>query len=326
MHSRNLRIAAKLCYRSFKDTLVRVDSLPHHTNVNEKSPSHIVPFTALADFCQILALRISCFIVHVAKDIETRQFRCSRDRFFTDTFPKQGPPMALSTALRQNKFSPKHKIFLAFALSKAFWQYYESDWMNVEWSSNTIQILETKNLDSKAPFLGVKPADLRGATFREHESEEMSGESTHLHPYPYIFNLGLLLFQLGSSDWKEIDIITNATELTDVRKNNELCTSCCFEIISNTDWPTIALPAEHKARFRRVVEACLPTPSLLPKVLFEDHLDISGRRSALKNCVVGPLLELYEDMDDIKESEIWSQGVTRDREPAVSNSRYGINF
>jgi hypothetical protein len=234
--------------------------------------------------------------------------------------------MALSTALKENKVSPKQKVFLAFALSKAFWQYYESDWMNVEWNLDSIQLLATKSLDSKAPFLRVRPADPKGATFREHESEEMSWGNTHLHPYPYIFNLGLLLFQLGSTDFKEIDIIANATELTATQKNNELCTSCCMEIISNTEWPTIALPAEHKTRFRRVVEECLPTTSPRPKVLFEDHLDVSGRRLALKDYVVSPLLELYQDMADVEETEIWSQGVTRVVEPAVSNSRYGISF
>jgi hypothetical protein len=231
--------------------------------------------------------------------------------------------MALSTALEKNYISPKHKVFLAFALSKAFWQYYESDWMNVEWSPDTIQLLATKSLDSKAPFLWVKPAELRGGTFREHESGEMSGDSTHLHPYPYIFNLGLLLFQLGSTDCEETDKIANDTDSTNVQKNNDLCIFCCEEILSNTEWPPIALPVEHKTRFRRIVEQCLPTVSPLPKVLFKDDLDVSGRRLALKDYVVGPLLELYQDMADVEETKIWSQGVNQTDEPAVLQAGTG---
>ncbi|EOA90523.1 uncharacterized protein SETTUDRAFT_25785 [Exserohilum turcica Et28A] len=233
--------------------------------------------------------------------------------------------MALATALDENMISPKHKVFLAFALSKAFWQYYESDWMKVEWSSDTVQLLQTASLDSKAPFLRVIPAHLRGETFSEHESETMSGQSTHLHPYPYIFNLGLLLFQLGSADCREIQISADAENLSGIEKNNRLLLYCCKEIVSGQDWPTLAIPAQHKTKFQRAVKTCFPIDSPSFKDLFENSPDVSARRLILKNHVVDPLLELYQDMADIEEAEIWLQRSTRVGKSTVLQTGTGSN-
>jgi hypothetical protein len=233
--------------------------------------------------------------------------------------------MFLSTALKQDELSARHKIFLAFTISKAFWQYYDSDWMNVEWSLETIQLLQTKNLESKAPFLKIRSAESEDSTYREHESEGTSSGVPHLHPYPYILNLGLLLVQLGSITLDRTTITANATHLTGTKKNNELCISCCTEISADSAWPTIELPAKDKPRYRRIVEECLPTQSEVPKPLFKEHLDAVGRRLALKDYVVRPLFELFQDMADPDETAFQPLKAAQSNEPPVLQAEDGAN-
>jgi hypothetical protein len=258
--------------------------------------AHTPSFEALNDFCQIPTWGISCFRIHVAKDLGTHCFSWSRDELFSDTFPAQGSPMSLYTALTQHGISPRHRMFLAFSLSKAIWQYYDSKWMDVEWTLDTLQLLKTSSPDSEAPFLSIKSAR-SDQTGRERELER-----TFVHRYPYIFNLGLLLVQLGSISPGQMDFTADSRHLTGTKKINRLCISCCTEIRNQT-WPAIGLPAEVQTRYRRIVEQCLPTGTG-PKPLFDQYLDSGGRKSALRECVVLPLLELIQDMTDPKDTLI----------------------
>jgi hypothetical protein len=290
--------------------------------------THAPLFEALNDFCQILTWGISCFRIHVAKDLRTHCFSWSRDDLFSDTFPEQGPPMSLYTALTQDRISPRHRIFLAFSLSKAIWQYYDSKWMDVEWTLDTLLLLQTNSPDSKAPFLSIRSA---GSDQTGHERE--LGQK-FVHRYPYIFNLGLLLVQLGSINHGKMDFTADARHLTGTKKSNRLCTSCCTEIRSQT-WPTIGLPSEVQTRYRRIVEQCLPTGTS-PKPLFDQYLDAGGRKSALKECVVLPLLELIQDMTD-PEDTLWPLEMLRphnapgfqsgiDPSQGLKSERFGINY
>jgi hypothetical protein len=262
-----------------------------------------LPFETLDDFCQIPTWDISCFRIHVAKDPGTHYFSWSRDELFSDTFPAQGLPISLYTALTQQGISPRHRMFLAFSLSKAIWQYYDSKWMDVEWTLDTLQLLKTSSPDSEAPFLSIKSAR-SDQTGRERELER-----TFVHRYPYIFNLGLLLVQLGSISPGQMDFTADARHLTGTKKSNRLCISCCTEIRNQT-WPAIGLPAEVQTRYRRIVEQCLPTGTG-PKPLFDQHLDAGGRKSALRECVVLPLLELIQDMTDPEDTLLLPSEMTR---------------
>ncbi|KAF2496437.1 subtilisin-like protein [Lophium mytilinum] len=296
---------------------------------NEPS-THKTSLTALDDFCKILTWNIRCFRIHVTKNLvskslETHSFCWSPEASFSNIFPPRGAPMLLSTALKQDELSARHKIFLAFTIAKAFWQYYDSDWMNVEWSLETIQLLQkTSSPDSEAPFLKIQSAESEDSTNHEHEPIEISSGAPYLHPFPYIFNLGLLLVQLGSITSDKPSITGNATHLTGALKSNGLYVSCC-EISADIAWPTIELPAKAKPRYRRIVEECIPTQPEVPRPLFEKHLDAVGRRLALKNHVVRPLFELFQDMADPGERAFEPPKMSRSNEPSVLQTEDSVN-
>jgi hypothetical protein len=247
-----------------------------------------------------LTWNVRCFRIRVIRHFDTSSYGWTWGSFSSSIFPKQGAPQLLSEALIRDELSARHKIFLAFTISKAFWQYYNSEWMNAEWSLETIQLLKTSSVDSQAPFLRVTTDTTKAWEQNENEYTEGSNDVPFLHPYSYILNLGLLLVQIGSITPAMNTVAAVPAEWSDAQKSNAICISCCTEVSSNSAWPAIDLPEKHKARYRRIVEECLPIDSDRP--LFQEKLDAIGRRSALENHVVRPLFDLFEEMacpDDI---------------------------
>lgn len=88
-------------------------------------------FTPLADFCEIMGWGIRSARVHIARNAKNGPFHV-RTHAFSDTFPLCAEQQSLSTAMLRDNISPKSRVYIAFALSKAFWQYYDSAWMDVE--------------------------------------------------------------------------------------------------------------------------------------------------------------------------------------------------
>ena len=290
-----------MCYRETKQRS-RVGLPPSPADVKEQPTNLEALSNALNDFCAILTWNIRCIRIHVARVSQTSSFSISRENSFSNIFPRQGAPMRLSTALTEDKLSVRHKILLAFTISKAFWQYYDSHWMRFEWSLETIQLLQTSNRDSEAPFLEVRSTGPEDWMYRNKESVGTPMDVQHLHPFPYILNLGLLLVQLGSITPEKKTITADSTHSTSAQRNNDLYVSCCLELIDSA-WPAIKIPNEHKSRYRRIVEECLPTQSEVPKPLFGEHLDAVGRRLALKEYVVRPLFELLQDRRSVEDTD-----------------------
>ncbi|KIW22421.1 uncharacterized protein PV07_12308 [Cladophialophora immunda] len=287
----------------------REDLPPGPPDIENETSKRQDSLGVLNDFCTILGWNITCFRIYITKTGATQHFCHGVEEVFSTIFPEKGRPLFLFTALKEGKLSARHKIFLAFIISKAFWQYYDSDWMNVEWSVETIQLLQTSNPESETPFLKIKSTTSDGLMKRKLESQNTSEGIPQLHRYPYILNLGLLLVQLGSIT-PETTIFAEMTTNSTGAENNDICVSCCTKISEDNVWPTIEIPAKHKLRYRHIVEECLPTPSEIPKALFDVQLDAAGRRAALRDYVVRPLFELFQDMSNPDTKEFQPPRVT----------------
>ncbi|KAF2804923.1 subtilisin-like protein [Mytilinidion resinicola] len=209
-------------------------------------------------------------------------------------------PIPLSTALKNNLLSSTSKIQLAFTLSKAFWQYYESDWMRAAWNFQTVQLLPQRDEDERCgiatldceaevPFLKIDTISPDGPFFSEYEPQNQ-----RMHRYPYILNLCLLLVLLCTEQGSPHE--SSPTQ-------NRIYSFCAMKIKHKQSvWPVIELSDERKRKYKEIVRKCLPNPR-------EDIcLSLAERRAWLRDNVVRPLYELLQDMqcsdtDDAPETE-----------------------
>ena len=299
-----------------------------------QSVDHEGVVESLEDFCRILTWGWTSFPIHITKDLERQRFSWRREDSFSQVFPPAPcVPLQLRTALTQDALSLKHKVFLAYTIAKAFWQYYESKWMRKTWSLDTIQLLQTESVDSEAPFLKINREESASAVFNEHEPGHGLDGIPYAHRYPYIFNLGLLLVQIGSLTSTKQDIVAKVAINTVTKEYNDLCVACCRSLIDKS-WPPIESVAQAnvQSEYRRIAGECFPI--LLPKDLFKTGVEAKERKSALKNRVVRPLYKLYQDMARTEEwrlrscadTQAQATSVLQTGTAAVENERSGTNL
>jgi hypothetical protein len=214
---------------------------------------------------------------------------------FIDRPPKEcTEPIALSEVLREDYLAGKSKIQLAFALSKAFWQLYRSDWMQSTWNLDTILLLPQKNglrslyFESQSPFLSVTDGQELPA-LGEYELTDPHEHKPLFHRYPYILNLGLLLVLLCTEEGSP------GKALNHLNSKYLFCTS---KLKRKEEWPVIDLAEHVKERYRDIVGNCLP------RFWTDLCLSIDERRQLLLDKVVRPLYELLQSMDDPAEQDL----------------------
>jgi hypothetical protein len=204
-------------------------------------------------------------------------------------------PIALSEVLREDRLAGKSKIQLAFTLSKAFWQFYRSDWMQSTWDLDTILLLPQKNglrslyFESQSPFLSVDTAGHELPVLGEYELRDPHEHNRLFHRYPYILNLGLLLVLLCTEEGSPGKALNHL---------NSKYLFCKSKLKRKEEWPVIDLAEHVKERYRDIVGSCLPR--------FQTDLCISidERRQFLLDKVVRPLYELLQSMDDPVEQDL----------------------
>lgn len=304
-------------HRKFADAIVHLESDVTERDPQERAFDRLPGVTAVADFCEIMAWGIRSVRVHIARNTKNGPFHSSTGTFSRD-FPPCGEPQSLSAALLQDNITPKNRVYIAFALSKAFWQYYDSAWMDLEWNLDTIQLLRTKSLESNAPFLRIQSSTNDATGHLTYQFKEMRREPGYVHRYPYILNLGLLLIQLGSKVSDAQSVLTHFNGSLGIIESNKLYVDCCWTV-EDAEWPTAQHSTKVKSTLRAVIEECLPLNGKIP-VLLDAHLDAEGRRSILKERVVRPLFRLLQEMSDTDDVLYKQQKPSQEEARAVLQS------
>lgn len=97
--------------------------------------------------------------------------------------------ISLANILKLYHLTAKMKVALAYILAHAAWQYYDSDWMKTQWTSDLIQFMkkrpghivgEQSNLFAWKPYLSVH---INQNDTVSYESSVLDGE---IHPFPRI--------------------------------------------------------------------------------------------------------------------------------------------
>ncbi|KAH6685686.1 hypothetical protein F5X68DRAFT_240894 [Plectosphaerella plurivora] len=114
-----------------------------------------------------------------------------------DLFPAAGRGESLASILRNYQLTPRDKIVLAYAIARAYWQFYDSDLMRARWSSSTIYFMPALNdAGGRLPLRAFVsfPFGMPG----EPLEDTIPDISIPLnHRCPRIFALGVLLLEIG---------------------------------------------------------------------------------------------------------------------------------
>ncbi|KAF2009061.1 subtilisin-like protein, partial [Aaosphaeria arxii CBS 175.79] len=214
-------------------------------------------------------------------------------------------PVSLETALAEPALlSAKSKVYLAFALAKSYWQFYESKWMQVQWSLTTICLLSHLDQndrgpaggdyleeEAKTPYLTITSPPTSEICFQEHEPPET--KSCFKHPYPYLLNLGILLFLLCAPERFSAQNIQKTDKPG--TQNKILCDYIDAMRRPATSWPDLDLSEQNRNSYKQIVQHCIPGLDVLKNGMELDT--VAARRAFIRDMVVYPLYQLLKGME-----------------------------
>lgn len=234
--------------------------------------------------------RICCWV----RDLELQQLH---DASPIAQHATSGPSLSLRSILETHRLSNRMKLVLGYIISRSFWQYYDSPWMNIRWSSDTIHFFSEMrpylneagdwNMDVKdtalyasRPYYVVDFDDDTGRFL------EYCDEYSVIFRYPRLLALSMMLLEIGRGECLSIGTTTIGAGLN---KNWDLAQQL---LARPKAWGDFDYPD-----FRHAISNCLD------RTLFEDagrdaddDLAVTNRKAALHEYVVLPLERLLKNL------------------------------
>jgi hypothetical protein len=205
------------------------------------------------------------------------------------------PSVSLAKILSKRGLTRQMRLLLSVILSKAVWQFYDSDWMIRDWTKEDVHFMYTNAVGASTgglyagrPYLSMKFDD-------KVESDPAQGR---IHKFPKILSLGVLLLEI------ELDITIESQRRPEhLRPDGRPNT--------NTDHTTASILFDEKALWRKqetftdhkkIIGGCL---GKLKPDKFVGCTNIIEERDALYKHVVGPLEKLLKrSWDDLDENPL----------------------
>ncbi|KAK0647029.1 hypothetical protein B0T16DRAFT_414601 [Cercophora newfieldiana] len=185
---------------------------------------------------------------------------------------------------------------LAYILAKAVWYYYDSDWMSMGMTEDSVYFMgETQEDDVTyfcKPYLSLPPGGSRQVEYRH-----VTGM---LHRYPRVLALGIMLVEIATGRHLATEGHPNHW---DARTVNQKVLKLQGQVNSDEFHEDCRFP-----RYRDAVKKCLD-PLLFQNAVFNPQKpteNLSERRRILYNEVVDPLRQLVEGTgwnDELEEME-----------------------
>jgi hypothetical protein len=212
----------------------------------------------------------------------------------------------LSRVLKHEGISTKGKLLLAYILAKSIWKYYDSDFMQTDWTTDSIHFMREYRLDSESdeksekvdpsnPFFAVPNFESESCG-----SDEQCFSGDVLHQFPRVLALGVMLAEIGR---KTPTTAAHTAESPEAKINDNLDTY--KRVLKSPGWPALDVRNEEiRVRFRDAVETCLD-----PKVFHVLHTgkgesDIDARRDIIYRRVIFPLEQLCKELGVIDKPEL----------------------
>ncbi|KAK1252718.1 hypothetical protein MKX08_003905 [Trichoderma sp. CBMAI-0020] len=231
-----------------------------------------------------------------------------------------GRSISLADVLSNHSLVPKTKLVLAYILAKSVWQFYDSDFMGVSWTTRSIQLFREREDDDDDDEPGVDWAPYYAFSLEqmtERDSVERLPRGQFLHRYPRVLALGAMLYELGQKkSWKN-----QAASLEPASSTSHIEPPTLERIINDTaskirkgvqkgEWPHISLKNTQTLEEYRVIVANCASENFFRSDLkeklpnspeqalqktaeeLEAELTIAERRAILFKKVVAPLKEM----------------------------------
>lgn len=193
--------------------------------------------------------------------------------------------ISLADLLDELKHSLKKKLLLSFLLAKAVWQFYDSNWMQKEWTKNTVHFMFAYEQRSDTPKGIFINEPFLSARFDDRHLSQSVDKEFRAHQFPKILALGIMLLEIELGMKIEsrrkpeyLGLDGKLTVNTDHFVAAELFND--DELWSKKD----TFPG-----FKDIIGACLTPDDFMPYLN-----DVQGLRDALEKCVVDPLQDLYK--------------------------------
>ncbi|KAH8750662.1 peptidase S8/S53, subtilisin/kexin/sedolisin [Hyaloscypha finlandica] len=227
--------------------------------------------------------------------------------------------LPLTDVLGQYSLVPKTKLLLAYILAKSVWQFYNSDFMSVWWTPESIHLFrerETEEVDDEEP--GVDWAPYYAFSSKQPQGEHCEERLKHgyfIHRYPRVLALGLLLYEIGRKRRRGSRTTISPTAPVEFPTIAKIINATSHKInigMGKKEWPDIKLhDPEALANYQLVVKNCVD-PSFFKPILqkgslktpeeLEEELTIEERRAILYRKVVEPLKKLVQSAGWVDES------------------------
>ncbi|EJP63535.1 Peptidase S8/S53, subtilisin/kexin/sedolisin [Beauveria bassiana ARSEF 2860] len=278
--------------------------------------------TSASEFCELLRNDIGS-VSMVVRIVNEMIFDLDRaEDIEVDVADERSIPLV--EVLERNCLGPQSKLLLAYTLAKSVWQFYDSDFMRIYWTTESIHLFEEKEREEEdddesendeggrersvdwAPYYAFPFEDMR-----EVETVERLPLGKFIHRYPHVLALGLLLYELGLKRRSKKRIKPGEPATTPEKRINDNAKRIRTGVTSDK-WPNIGLKhPESLEKYRIIVANCASESVFRPPTTedatktplqMEEELHIEERRAMLYRKVVVPLKELLRDAGWINES------------------------
>lgn len=211
--------------------------------------------------------------------------------------------ISLSKLLMDHSITLKGKIFLAYVLAKSVLRYYDSDFMNAPWTTDSVHFVQEqrfdpnddvyrRQIDPTNPFIAFSPSLSEKEVLAEHL---LNRYYPHVfHRYPRILALGVMLVDLCHTG-----SMSATTEAMPLETQMNFDWRRCNDIIKIKNWPKWDIHNDGAAQiYKEAVQKCL-NPKLFHVPSSKQGPDPAGvkrRRNALYTYVFLPLETLCTDL------------------------------
>jgi hypothetical protein len=217
------------------------------------------------------------------------------------------PSIALSQVLEDKEITTKGKILLAYILAKSVWRYYDSDFMRIKWTTESIHFMREHRLDPQTDtdLEKIDPSNPFFA-FQDLGQDEPTPIEQYktgnvLHQFPRVLALGIMLAEIGR---KTPTTTAHGIKSSDAQINSDL--TRYKEVLRSSSWPCLDVRNEEiRARFRDAVGTCLDPKVFHNAPSSEKQLSgVSKRRDTLYRRVVFPLERLCAELGIIDQPDV----------------------